>query len=121
MWPAVADARSLVETYFRAWQAGDFAVMRSTLDDDLAFTGPIDTFGSADAFMQSVQGLSQIKEDLVIRKVWAAGPDVLVWYDLHTAVAPPVPVAEWHHAVGGKVTMVRAVFDPRPFTAPGAP
>ena len=35
------------------------------IDDDLTFTGPIDTFGSADAFMQSIQGLSQIKEDLV--------------------------------------------------------
>ncbi len=117
----MADARSLVESYFRAWQASDFAAMRSTLDDSLSFTGPLDTFDSADAFMQSIQGLSQVKEDLVVRKIWADGPDVLVWYDLHTKVAPPSPVAEWHHAANGKVTMVRAVFDARPFTASAAP
>ena len=117
----MADARSLVESYFRAWQRGDFAAMRSTLDDSLDFTGPIDTFGRADAFLRSIQGLSQIKKDLVIRKIWVDGPDVLVWYDLHTKVAPPAPVAEWHHAVGGKVTVVRAVFDARPFAKPAAP
>jgi hypothetical protein len=66
---------------------GDFAAMRSTLDDGLEFTGPIDTFGSADAFLQSIQGLSQITDGLVIKKIWTDGPDVLVWYDLHINVA----------------------------------
>ena len=46
---------------------------------------------------------------------------MLVWYDLHTKVAPPAPVAEWHHTGNGKVTAVRAVFDARPFAAPAAP
>lgn len=115
------DARSLVESYFRAWQRNDFAAMRSTLDDSLDFTGPIDAFGSADAFMQSIRGLSQITDDLVIKKIWADGPDVLVWYDLHTKIAPPAPVAEWHHTGDGKVTAVRAVFDARPFAKPVTP
>jgi hypothetical protein len=115
----MADARSLVESYFDAWRRNDFAAMRSTLGDSFQFAGPIDTFDDVDAFMQSIQGLSQIKEGLEITKIWADGPDMLVWYDLHTKVAPPAPVAEWHHASDGKVTMVRAVFDPRPFAPPG--
>ena len=82
--------------------------------------GLLDTFDNADAFLQAIQGLSQIKDDLVIKKIWSDGPDVLIWYDLHTKVAPPAPVAEWHHAGDGKVTMVRAVFDPRPFAPPAA-
>lgn len=117
----MADARSLVENYFHAWQRNDFAAMRSMLDDSLDFTGPIDAFGNADAFLQSIKGLSQVKDDLVIKKIWADGPDVLVWYDLHTKMAPPAPVAEWHHTSNGKVTAVRAVFDARPFAAPVAP
>jgi hypothetical protein len=114
------DAQSLVKGYFDAWKTNDFEAMRSLLDDRLDFAGPIDHFDNADAFQQAVQGLSQMKDDLVVHKMWVDGPDVIVWYDLHTKVAPPAPVAEWHHVEHGKVTMVRAVFDARPFAPSGA-
>lgn len=71
----MADARSLVESYFHAWQRNDFAEMRSALDERVNFAGPIDTFDTADAFLQSIQGLSQIKDDLVIKKIWADEPE----------------------------------------------
>ena len=45
------------------------------------------------------------------------GPDVVTWYELHTKIAPPAAVAEWSHVEQGKITMVRVVFDARPFTA----
>jgi len=113
------DARLVVERYFNAWKANDFPTMRSLLDDRVDFVGPIDRFDNADAYHQAIQGLSQIKDDLVIRKVWVDGSDVVTWYDLHTKVAPPGPVAEWSHVEGGKITMVRVVFDARPFSPPG--
>jgi SnoaL-like protein len=116
----MTDARRLVEGYFEAWKHNDFADMRSALDEHVHFIGPIDTFDTADVFLQSIQGLSHIKDDLVIMKIWAEGQDVLVWYDLHTKVAPPAPVAEWHRTSNGKVTAIRAVFDARPFAKPAA-
>lgn len=110
------DARTVVSTYFNAWKKRDFESMRSVLNDRMNFAGPIDTFDSADAFQQSVRGLTQeIVTDIVVHKMFVDGADVVTWYDLHTKIAPPAPVAEWAHVEGGKVNMVRAVFDARPF------
>ena len=112
------EARAVVETYFSAWQANDFAAMRSLLDDKVDFAGPLDRFDNAEAYQQSIEGLSQAKTDIVIHKTFVAGPDVLTWYDLHTSIAAPAPVAEWSHVEDGKITKVRVVFDGRPFSPP---
>jgi len=111
------DARSVVESYFNAWKNNDFPTMRSVLDDRLDFAGPIDRFDSADAYQQAIRGLSRMKTDIVVHKTFVDGPDVVTWYDLHTRVAPPAPVAEWSHVESGKITVVRVVFDARPFAA----
>ena len=55
----------------------------------------------------------QTKSDIVIRKTFVDGPDVLTWYDLHTTVASPVPVANWLHIEDGKITSLRVAFDAR--------
>jgi hypothetical protein len=91
------DARTVVDSYFAAWKNNDFASMRSVLDDRLDFAGPVDRFDRADAYQQAVAGLSRMRTDIVIRKTFVAGSDVLTWYDLHTTVAAPAPVAEWSH------------------------
>jgi hypothetical protein len=41
----------------------------------------LDRFDSADAYQQAVAGLSRMKTDIVIRKTFVAGSDVLTWYD----------------------------------------
>jgi hypothetical protein len=115
------DVRAVVETYFDAWKNNDFATMRSVLDDRLDFVGPLDHFDDADAYQQAIRGLSQVKTDIVIHKTFVDGPDVVTWYDLHTRVAPPAPVAEWSHVEHGKITGVRVVFDARPFAAARPP
>jgi hypothetical protein len=43
----------------------------------------------------------------------AGSDDVLTWYDMLTLVADPVPVANWMHVENGKITRIRAAFDPR--------
>jgi len=48
-----------------------------------------------------------------VRRVFAAGSDVLTWYDMITTVADPVPVANWMQVRDGKITWIRAAFDPR--------
>ena len=116
----MADAREVVERYFDAWTHDDFPTMRALLHDKVDFSGPIDHFDNADAYQQSVQGLSQMKTDLVVHKTFVDGPDVLTWYDLHTKIAEPAPVADWSRVEDGKIVMVRVVFDARPFTPPPA-
>lgn len=116
-----SDARAVVETYFNAWKNNDFLQMRSVLDDRLDFAGPIDRFDNAAAYQAAIRGLSQMKTDIVVNKTFVDGRDVVTWYDLHTRIAPPAPVAEWSHVENGKITMVRVVFDARPFAAAQAP
>ena len=51
----------------------------------------------------------------VQRKMMAAdGEHVITWFDLHTTVAPPAPVANWSQIRDGKIVRIRATFDPRP-------
>jgi len=57
---------------------------------------------------------ARVTTDIVVRKVFADGPDVLTWFDLHTAAAPPCPVANWSHVEDGKIDRIRVTFDPRP-------
>jgi hypothetical protein len=111
------DARNVVEAYFDAWKNNDFPKMRSALDDKLNFAGPLDHFDNADAYQQAIQGLSQTVTGIALVKTFVDGPDVVTWYDLHTRIAPPTPVAEWSHVENGKITEVRVVFDARAFAA----
>ncbi len=111
------DAAKVVATYFNAWKANDFTTIRSVLADDITFVGPLGRADNADDYRKGIEGLSQIKTDIFIHKTFVDGPDVLTWFDLHTTVAPPSPVANWSHVENGKITMVRVTFDARPLTS----
>ncbi len=109
-----SEPTAVAATYFDAWRKGDLAALRSVLADDADFAGPLAQLGNADDMVQTMQRLVQVTTDIVIRKVFADGPDVLTWFDLHTADAPPCPVANWSHVSAGKIDRVRVTFDPRP-------
>jgi hypothetical protein len=51
--------------------------------------------------------------DIIVRKVFVDGDDVLTWFELHTSVARPVPTANWSRVQNGKITSIRVVFDAR--------
>ena len=67
----------------------------------------------AEDYMEGIKGMSRITSDMLIRKTFVDGPDVLTWYELHTTVASPVPVANWLHIEDGKITSLRVAFDAR--------
>jgi len=108
------DAAKVVATYFDAWKANDFATLRSVLAEGVDFVGPLGRADNADVYREGIERLSQIKTGIVVRKTFVDGPDVLTWFDLHTKVAPPTPVANWSHVEDGKITRVRVTFDARP-------
>jgi ketosteroid isomerase-like protein len=111
----MTDAAQVAENFFAAWTRKDFARARELLHDDLSFDGPIDRFDNADAYLQSLQGLSQIVTGVETRKVFVDGDDVCVIYDMHTAPVPDARIAEWYRVRDGKVAAVSVVFDARPF------
>jgi ketosteroid isomerase-like protein len=107
------DAARVATAYFDAWKANDFDTMRSLLADDVTFSGPLAQLEGAEDYMKGIEGMSRITSEIAVQKVFVDGPDVLTWYELHTTVAPPVPVANWLHVEDGKITSLPVAFDPR--------
>ncbi len=107
------NAANLAKTYFDAWKANDFDTMRSLVAEDVRFEGPLATLVGAEDYMKGIRGLSSLISQIVIRKVFVDGQDVLTWYEMHTMVASPVAVANWLHVEEGKITALRVAFDAR--------
>jgi ketosteroid isomerase-like protein len=108
------DAKRLATTYFTAWRAKDFATLRSLLADDVTFRGPLGTADSAEECLAGLRRMAESMSDIVVHTVVADGPDVITWLDLHMSGVEPMPTANWSHVEDGKITAIRATFDPRP-------
>jgi ketosteroid isomerase-like protein len=107
------DTASIGQTYFEAWLAKDWDTLRSILADDVTFHGPLASIDNADDCVAGLRGMSEIMTDIVIKKVFVSGDDVLTWFDLHTKVADPTPTANWSHVENGKITAINVTFDAR--------
>lgn len=104
--------------YFEAWRAKDLEAYRALLADDATFAGPLGTAEGADECVEGMRGLARVTTDVVVRKMLGDATDVITWFDLHTASAPPCPVANWTHVEAGRITRIRVTFDPRPLLPP---
>jgi hypothetical protein len=104
-------------TYFESWKANDFATLRSVLAEDVDFVGPLGRANGVEECQQGLERMSQIKTDIVILETFVDGSDAPTWFELHTSVAPPTPVANWSRVENGKITSIRVTFDPRVITA----
>jgi hypothetical protein len=113
-----SDAAAVAETYLDAWTGRDFERARSLLHDDgFRFEGPLETFDAADAFLDSLRGLSQIITGVERLKVFADGDDACVIYELQTEPVPRSRVAEWYRVRDGRIESIQVMFDARPFAA----
>lgn len=100
--------------YFDAWQRCDAESLRDVLADDVVFDGPMGHVEGLEDNVASLRGLFGIVSAVEIRQVFVDGPDVATIYDLHTTEADPITTVNWSHVEHGRVTRIRAVFDPRP-------
>jgi SnoaL-like domain len=105
-------------TYFDAWKRRDFDTLRSILADDVTFDGPLGHASNADECVDGLKRMSKIVTDIMIRKTFVDGPDVITWFELHTAGTTPLPTVNWRHVENGKITSIRVTFDPRPLSPP---
>jgi limonene-1,2-epoxide hydrolase len=112
------DPAGVMRAYFEAWRAKDFDALRAVLADDVTFLGPMGQADGADECREGIEHMSSMTTDIRVQRMLVDGPDVLTWFDLHTSVAPPVPVANWSRVEGGRVRRIRAAFDPRPLLSP---
>jgi ketosteroid isomerase-like protein len=109
-------SRAVADKFFKAWTTGDVDTARSLLHDNVSFSGPIDKFDNADAYIGALRGLAQIVKAAEEQKVFVDGNDVCVIYDLVTNTpVGAAPTAEWYRVRDGKISAVRVFFDARPF------
>lgn len=103
--------------YFEGWRRRDAESLREVLAEDVVFDGPMGHVEGLEDNIASLHGLLGIVRDVAVHHVFVDGPDVATVYDLHTTVTPdPILVVNWSHVVDGRITTMRAVFDPRLLT-----
>ncbi|WP_406835044.1 nuclear transport factor 2 family protein [Streptomyces sp. AHU1] len=109
--------RELAETYFTAWEAGDFDTLRELLAENVDFVGALGTASGVEEALAGLKGLGRVLEKIDVKVRVAEGDEVITWFDLCTSVAPPAPTANWMHVEDGKIARIRVTFDPRALLA----
>lgn len=105
------------ETYFTAWEAGDFDTMGTLLAPDVDFVGTLGTARGAEECLQGLKRMGQMLERIEVHARVATDTDVITWFDLYVPGAPVTPTANWSHVEDGKITRIRVAFDPRSILA----
>jgi limonene-1,2-epoxide hydrolase len=110
------NAREVVDRYFTALTMKDFVTMRSLLDDDVTFVGPLGTTDNAEQYIDALTRVTTSMVDIRRHALFADGEDVCQIYDL-TLSAPDatLPVAQWLKVRDNRITAVRLYFDARPY------
>jgi ketosteroid isomerase-like protein len=114
-------ARTVVDRYFTALQAKDFATVRTLVHDDVTFKGALGTTNGAEEYVSGLEGIMATMTSMERRVVVAEGEDVCQVYDLTRAVPPvTLPIAQWLRVRDGRIAQVAVYFDPRPLFQPAA-
>jgi hypothetical protein len=110
-------AKEIVMEYMQAAERQDFKSARTYLKDDVSYVSPINSFNRADAYLKYFESLHLPKFD--IKKIITDGDDVCVLHET-TLTTPPLTsfASVWFHVDGGKISLIKVLFDPRPFVRP---
>ncbi|MEV0536950.1 nuclear transport factor 2 family protein [Kitasatospora sp. NPDC050463] len=111
------DAEKVAAAYFGSWRTKEFTTLRGLLADDVEYEGPLARHGNGDAVAGALEGMAGITVDLVVERTFVDDGDVLTWFVLHTTIAEPTPVANLMRVENGKITRLRAIYDPRGLTS----
>ncbi len=116
----MGNARDVVERYYAAQRAKDFATMRALVHDDVSFTGALGTASTADDFINGLKGMTATMTGMERHVIAAEGDEVLQVYDLILATPPvTLTIAQWFTVRDGKIAALRVYFDPRPLFEKG--
>ncbi len=104
------SAKTTVLSYIDNLNKEDFDAARQLVTDDMTFTGVLGTRDGAEAYMQDMR---KMKMKYEIKKVFADGDDVCLFYDI-TQGGITFFSAGWYKVVGDKIKSFQVIFDPRP-------
>jgi SnoaL-like domain len=111
-------AKEIVLEFHRHFAEKDWDALRPLLAADLHFSGPIDQFTDAEAYLQAVRRLEPLLQRVEIQNVLAEGPDVCVlWKMVTDTPIGTVSIAEFYRVEGRVISRIQILFDPRPFLA----
>ena len=110
-------AKEIVMEYLEAiTERQDFKSARSYLKDNVSYVSPLNSFDSAEPYLKYNESLHLPKLD--IKKIFTDGDDVCILHETILTKPPAVFTSLWFHVDGGKISSLRALFDPRPFIQP---
>jgi hypothetical protein len=114
------SAKEIVMEFLQAitGEHRDFKTARSYVKDNVSYVSPLNSFDSAEPYLKYNESLHLPKLD--IKKIFTDGDDVCILHETNLT-KPPATVftSLWFHVDGGKISSLRALFDPRPFVQPG--
>ena len=110
------SAKEIVMEFLQAitGEHRDFKTARSYVSDNISYVSPLNSFDSAEPYLKYNEHLNLPKLD--IKKIFTNGDDVCILHQTNLT-KPPATVftSLWFHVDGGKISSLRALFDPRPF------
>jgi hypothetical protein len=112
------SAKEIVMEYLEViTERQDFKSARSYLKDNVSYVSPLNSFDRAEPYLKYNESLHLPKLD--IKKIFTDGEDVCILHETNLT-KPPATVftSLWFHVDGGKISSLRALFDPRPFIQP---
>lgn len=110
--------RAAAAAYFDAWRDRDFERLRTVLAPGADFAGPLGTASGIEECIAGLKGMAEsVMTGLTVHARVVDGPEVMTWFDLHTATTLPIPAVNWSHVEDGLITRIRVTFDPRPLFA----
>jgi|SRR5919109_214931 hypothetical protein len=113
------SAKEIVMEYLELiTERQDFKTARSYLKDNVSYVSPLNSFDKAEPYLKYNESLHLPKLD--IKKVFVDGDDVCIFHEtsLPPRISSTVFTSLWFHVDGGKISSLRALFDPRPFIRP---
>jgi limonene-1,2-epoxide hydrolase len=112
----VLSNKDIVLALADALNRHDLDKARTYISNDLEFHGVFGSSQGADAYLQS---MASVRTNQEVKKVFADGNEVCVFYDLSIAAAPGTTLfgCGWFKLQNKKITFIRVVFDPRPLAA----
>jgi hypothetical protein len=109
------DSKQLVMSYINALHSQRYEEALRYLDDKVRIRGPAgESFGKPIDFIEM---LRKYRGKYDVKRVFADGDEISVWYDLDTSVAR-VFMASWYQVKDGRIVSIQTLFDPRAFGPP---
>lgn len=106
------ESRRVAEAFFAAWTAGKERESRACMADDLSYSGPLNTYRSADELLGPLMKFAATLRGARMVELIAEGDRVAMLYDCEL----PEPIgtlraASFMHIEDGKIRSIRHAFD----------